>query len=559
MRARSRESLIAALLCFFVHVSFAQAQNSNQNSAQADTSIPVFHAQSNLVVVRVMVANKRTWRKGVSEKGERCTLASEAKLYMRLRPTEPYIPSECDGLYIRGLNTDDFHVFADGVEQKIQSVASAVDGLQIRDNHGLHNEFSQSPTGRWSTEDWPVPEHFVAEYSFLARDRYDVSFVPRTPDIKRCHKIKVNVDGHNVMVAARDEYCDGESPSDLLNGSVLGGQSEQDISRAQPGNIPLSLQTRVFKAESGVGRARLALSFPLASLHREWTQDWRLEFGIGLLCFVYRHDGTLAYRFSDFIGGAPYVAGAALGMGGTTINSFKSGLQQIGVSSSFVSLVLKGAEKSALPARYESDFDLPDGEYDMRIVLGDGETFGRAEAHLNVERYDSNELGLSSIMLCNRFRDAHVAEVERKAANFAPQYVPMVSKGVEFTPAGDTHFKSDEQLIAYFEVYKPAATKKLAAKIEAHLKIVDAKSHEPVKDFPPVNLDSYEQPGSLTIPVAREVPFNNLAKGEYRLQVQVTDSTGSTTQWRSADFTVEPAPVPEEPSFPASLTTIPEK
>ncbi|MGE5325410.1 MAG: hypothetical protein ACM3NO_00100, partial [Deltaproteobacteria bacterium] len=144
-----------------------------------------------------------------------------------------------------------------------------------------------------------------------------------------------------------------------------------------------------------------------------------------------------------------------------------------------------------------------------------------------------------SVMLCKRYRDAHVAAVERAAANFAPQYVPMVSKGMEVTPAGDTTFGKDDPLIPYFEIYEPLLASQPDTKVEARIRILDAKTGEIVKDFPPIDAAPYENPGRTTIPVARQVPYEQLPKGAYRLEVQAADSAGRSSEVRSAEFTVE--------------------
>jgi hypothetical protein len=47
------------------------------------------------------------------------------------------------------------------------------------------------------------------------------------------------------------------------------------------------------------------------------------------------------------------------------------------------------------------------------------------------------------------------------------------------------------------------------------------------------------QAGSSIIPVGRGMDISKLPIGSYRLDVQATDSTGKSTPWRSANFTVE--------------------
>jgi hypothetical protein len=45
--------------------------------------------------------------------------------------------------------------------------------------------------------------------------------------------------------------------------------------------------------------------------------------------------------------------------------------------------------------------------------------------------------------------------------------------------------------------------------------------------------------GSSIIPVGRGMDISKLPIGPYRLEVQATDSTGKSTAWRWANFTVE--------------------
>jgi len=490
-----------------------------------------------------MVADKKAWHNGPSEAGKRCALAAEQTRYS-LSPTEPYLPPDCDGVFIRGLTANDFHLMVDGIEQKIENITSENEGLNIRDNLGLHIDYAQTPKGKWSTTDFPVPHYiYTGELVFglEARNRYDISFVPQGAGSTGCHKISVKVDRRNSIVVAREEYCASESPSDILNGSTFGNQLEQDLATGQPGQLPFALQAAVFQGDQGRGRVRIVLEFPMAVLHRQWSQDWIEHATIGVLGIIYGHDGTLMSRFSDFACCTPYSTGSMIGEGMMTMDRLNGLARQFGLGFGFnlASTLVIPMERGTLPSRYETYVDLPPGGYDLRIILSDGENFGRAETHLNVESIDGNALSLSSVMLCNRFRDAHVAEVETGAANFAPQYVPTVSKSVQVSPSGYMRFASDENLIAYFEIYKPQLESGAESGIQAHLKIVDAKSGSLIKDFPAVDAETYERPGSDVIPIAREVPISELPKGQYRLEVQASDAAGHSTPWQAAAFSIK--------------------
>jgi len=125
------------------------------------------------------------------------------------------------------------------------------------------------------------------------------------------------------------------------------------------------------------------------------------------------------------------------------------------------------------------------------------------------------------------------------SARLATQYVPLVSKGVRYIPAGETTFNRDDHLFAYFQIDVPETTREAPVGIQAHLRIIDANSSDLVKDFPAVDAASYEQGGSASIPIGREIPIANLTKGQYRLEVQTSDASGRETTWHAVTFSIK--------------------
>jgi hypothetical protein len=132
-----------------------------------------------------------------------------------------------------------------------------------------------------------------------------------------------------------------------------------------------------------------------------------------------------------------------------------------------------------------------------------------------------------------------VAAEEASAANLAPQYVPLVSQGLQFTPASQTRFKSSQHVMAYFEVYQPVSGEQPRTDVKAHVRIVDARTGEKRFEFYPVDAKSYERPGSRVLAFAGDLSIAQLPKGEYRVEAQASDATGHSTAVRSASFTVE--------------------
>src|SRR5262249_43596453 len=112
MRARLsfwRLCLASAFLCWSSSVVAAQQGNR-----------PSIRVESNLVEVHVEVYHKRLMH-GASAEGLRCRTANTSAFY-KLPPSEPFTPWDCHyDIVIHGLRAKDFHVFEDGVEQKLES------------------------------------------------------------------------------------------------------------------------------------------------------------------------------------------------------------------------------------------------------------------------------------------------------------------------------------------------------------------------------------------------------------------------------------------------------
>ena len=204
-----------------------------------------------------------------------------------------------------------------------------------------------------------------------------------------------------------------------------------------------------------------------------------------------------------------------------------------------------------LPSRYETQVDLPPRSYNLRVVVTDGEEFGRTDVPLTVDSYDGNKLAVSGIVLSKRFTEMAVVwpqYIQCKTClnvgfptgevSTAPNYVPLVSNGIGFTPAGDTNFPVGDQLLTYFEVNEPL----LAAgqvKVSFRMRVIDAKTGQLQVGTDWRSADAFAHPGSSIIPIVQGIATDKLPKGAYRLEVQASDSAGKQTAWRAAVFTVE--------------------
>ena len=247
-----------------------------------------------------------------------------------------------------------------------------------------------------------------------------------------CHRIKVKVARHHATVYARDEYCNTKHPpSDPMYGTNLGKQMEEYAESGQEGKFPVSVQAVALFGKAGANRVDIAVEFPWSELKREW-HGVNLYATIAVLGMVYDSNGALVERFSDVASTSPW-------------NFYRGPLPPD-------RQLLRDWELAGIPNRYETQIELPAGEYELEVVVTDGDKFSGAKVPLKVDTQRRKELAMSEIVLCRRFHE--VTTGAQKAAR-APQYVPLVSNGLEFTPAGDTVFKRGERVLSYLEIYEP--------------------------------------------------------------------------------------------------------
>jgi hypothetical protein len=556
---------VAGVLGVAALATIARTQPASTQAAAPQRQLTV---QSNLVLVPVFVYDPS--RMAQAPKEEMPCARAAVVTFFKLAPTEPYLPKDCDVTEVQGLTARDFRLFEDGVEQQIGSLEAGAWRTVVRDNLGWHLQASATPRGIWSLSELST----LKKVPFVTTDFHILGYVPR--DVKEgCHRIRVEVNRANLLVFARDEYCDGQSPSDPMFGTRQGKELERMLDSDKRGKIPLSLRAATFYTAANRRIVDLCLRLP-NDLYRKWDpSSWTLYARIGVMGVIRRKDGTLEARFSDLLypsywptfdqGGSKYIAWE---QGTTNLSTAiprlltrstvgKVAISDSGTGNSTLALTFGGvageitpdyaAIKTALdssdpfwlPTRYETQVDLPAGDYDLDVVLNDGWNSGRVKMPLTIEAYDGKQLAMSSVALCKSLRSAGVAAKEAAQANFAPQYVPLVSKDILFTPTGDMGFAKGEPLFAYFEVYEPQLAENPAVPVSVHMRVLDSSTGQLKEDFAPIDASTYRQAGSSVLRIGRKVPIDRLPTGNYSLEVQTTTSTGRGTAWQRANFEVK--------------------
>jgi hypothetical protein len=450
--------------------------------------------QTNQVLVPVVVMDKERMRK--------------SSIPVRETVDTQRMESSVEEMVIRGLTAADFMILEDGKKRAIQSVTYEQSLFwDVRDNRGHHTEYIGEGGGKWSSVEWPpglvgviTPPHYLIAYA-----------PPESPE-GSCHQITVRVSRPSALVYARNEYCNTHhSASDPLNGSSLSMQMESIIAAPAENDANISLLAIGLFRNSEVARVHIALDW-------RWESIKEKSAAMGVLGMVFKKDGSLVMRFSD-------------------ISKGKRETDRIQPESRGVF-----NERPAPAAnRYETQVNLPPGEYDLRVVLGDGTRFGRAEIPLTVDSYDTKQLAISAVSLCKQISDVSPNSHKLPGAWTATQpqsYVPLVSKDREFKPTRNTLFKTSETLNVYFEVYEPSQEGEPQGTVDLQFRIVDAKTGALLNDPRPMSAAPYWK-GSAIIRIGWGFDISKVPKSTYRLDVRATDSKGRSTDWRSVDFSVE--------------------
>jgi hypothetical protein len=96
------------LVCFLFSVSGILSAFVPVALSQAVEQTPV-HVDSNLVVLRAVVEDKKIMGKAPTDEEQLCW-QKEWQTFVQLSPSEPYIPKICAGQSVYGLAATDFHI-----------------------------------------------------------------------------------------------------------------------------------------------------------------------------------------------------------------------------------------------------------------------------------------------------------------------------------------------------------------------------------------------------------------------------------------------------------------
>ena len=418
------------------------------------------------------------------------------------------------------------------IEAAIRKLNNADVGLYTVDSCGIdspndmcdsHHEVMEDFAKRTGGVALPRTNDIAGAMQAAAEDvrtTYSMAFyAPPDEDLSKFHQLKVQVNRPGVKLSYRQGYSLGTA----LNAASLMKELPGTDARALRAKA-LALAPSVFKELEGLaaipaaGNLGASMTVPYfytgASVA---VVDLAMEMGVDGLTFVeangkrstelnfaaqaVRPDGAVAAKFTDTV--------------------------KLSVATE--------AEAEAFlkrPYRYEHQFRLAPGKYDVRVAFGSGVTsLGRASTPLEIGGWDGKTLAVSGVALARETRkaDAGAAVLEARKT--------LVSRGTETVPAGNTRFKRGEPCKAYFEIYDPSRGTAHAAPLSAQLRVLDETGAQRV-DSGAFAVDGLAKAGEQTVPVSLGVPVDALTPGKYKLEVNAMRA-GADAVRRVVDFEVK--------------------
>jgi hypothetical protein len=504
--------------------------NERSQTDNGTGEIPTFHSQVRQVLVTVAV-----WKHAA--RSAAWVPKEVLKRYPILANASAMPP------VARGLSANDFRIFDNGAEQKINYLEESDFFWRDIDDQRFFYPHIQ---GTWGG--------FLSEGVWLAApaSTYTIGYTPPPSQTGDCHTIRV-VAGDNEVVLNRSRYCNtDEGDTATAESRILAAQMETFSKSGKRGSIRVSSRPFVFwssrvlslmrdnPGSTGSASASASANYTyvvvvhdskapatvqIATEYELETKKWDYpcpsdHAALHVFGVVYKASGEVAARFGDSF--------PCRGKKSSYLIDF--GWEPVGIDT---------ASWLAIPSRFSTQVELRPGDYDVHVVVSDGHKFGQARMPLRVEPLDGQALTISDLALNGILRDASWLLRDATLVSPAPLVPsPLVSKQAQFIPVPDARLPKKSSLPLYFEIYEPLLADR-GAEVYFRMKITDLKDGTLVMNAEPTSAAQCVTPGNVVVPVALNVDTEKFQSGLYKIEVQASDSVGRTTEWRMAKFEIQ--------------------
>lgn len=335
---------------------------------------------------------------------------------------------------------------------------------------------------------------------------YLLGYTPASMPDGTCHALKVKVDRGDAIVRSRTGYCSSK-PIDLLAGNPLETRLETLAMGSNNGTVPAAVTAPFFFTGPNVARVDVTMEIPPVALKIEKVEG-KYVASSDVLGMAVNKRGQVIARFSDTI--------KVELDGNSELQQFKK-----------------------QPYRYEKEFEVPSGDFRLKTVFTSGAAaFGKADIPLYIDDHDSRQFGISGVALSNKI--VNLGENPEDAENaLLEDRTPLVVNHMRIVPSASNAFNRTEMSVLYVEVYEPLLKSAKPPVVMLSYRILDLKSGAVKFDSGMMNLAPSIITGNPVIPVGMKLVTDKLDPGQYKLEVQAKDSTGTSSLVRTAEFKVE--------------------
>jgi hypothetical protein len=334
---------------------------------------------------------------------------------------------------------------------------------------------------------------------------YLLSYSPPESAEGTCHSLKVKVDRGGTTVRARTGYCNVK-PADLLAGKPVEKTLEGIAESARPGAIKPLLALPFFFTGADTARVNVALEIPPESIKFEKAKG-KQHAEVNILGIAYREDGSVGARFSDTV---------------------KLDLEDKRAVEEF----------RKKPMHYDTQFDLASGQYTFKLVLAPAgsQDFGKIERPLAVEPFDGKQFAMSGVALS--LHAQKVTDVDAGMdALLTEGRTPLIAQNYQFTPTGESRFKTGDKVMLYLELYEPANAAANPPQLRVRLTIFDSKTGQTKTDGS-LEVTRFATAGNPMVAVPLQIPVAELGAGAFRCEFTAIDGLGRTAR-RKLEIEVE--------------------
>jgi hypothetical protein len=452
---------------------------------------------------------------------------------------------------VLGLSSKDIHVFENGVEQNIgyfKEVDLKEHGYDLAD-------LTEDPTLRWTFHStprgvWGRYEARALAISWPIRAHYLIGYTPSALALGECRTITAKAD-RNYVALNHDRYCDTPDAVDpaLKEGTTLGDLMRSFVNSSERGSINVSAHVSAFRSSGGlqfggVQAPASSGSEPASPVFTFVVEVHDPKAPARVLVDVSFSSPTQKRTYDDKHKGFHswhYILGMIYNSQGEFVSQFGDSYDDLIYGS-----VKRGPwtdpfyESEAIISRFDTQMELPQGNYELRLVVSDGQKeFGRAKVPFQIERLGGDQLTMSDLAICDAVRDSSwTFENAMVVTPSALNPTPLVSRGAQFLATANPVFEKGNPAWLYFEIYEPMLEQKQPPAVSFRVKVTDLKKGSVTMDTGPMSAAKWIRQGNAAIPVGVRTAINKLHRGRYRLEVQASDSAGRASLWRQAEFTI---------------------